>query len=382
MSHKFRLPYYFATSVRREIGELYVSTAIADLAIAVVLLFEPIFLYSVLHFTIGEVLLFMGAVYALYIVLIPFGAKIVSRFGYEHGIFFSIPFQILYWVFLFGSQTNIAWIYLAPLAFAIEKALFWPAFHADVARFARSEQRGREFSALYAIVNLVYILGPFLGGLLSEKFGVRVTFVVASAVYFCSFIPLFTTKEVFLPKLYQFRDTWAMYKTYPKKFLGYLGFGEELLVLTVWPIYIYVVVKDYKDIGVLAAVATLVATLLALYIGKISDKYSKRVLIRVGAFFYFLVWLARFIAGNFWSVFSVDALSRTSKDLVFIPLSTLTYERAEATHIMPYVVFFEQSLSVGKLLACVLGIAVFAATGSFFALFILAALFSILYGFI
>lgn len=379
MTTKFRLPYYFAASVKRQIAELYLSTAIADLAIAIVMLFEPIFLYSVLHFTVQEVLLFMAAVYACYVVLIPFGAKIANKLGYEHSIFFSIPFQILYWVLLFGSQENISYIYFAPLVFAIEKSLFWPAFHASVARFAQDKQRGREFSVLYAIMNVVYIAGPFLGGFLSERYGVRMTFVIASAIYFCSFMPLFSTKEVFISRPYLFRDTWNFYKMFPKKFLGYLGFGEELLVLTVWPIFLYTIVTDYQKTGILVTVATLVSSILALYIGKQSDRYSKRLLLRVGAFFYFLVWLARYVVNNFWSAFFVDTLSRTSKDMVFIPLSTLTYERAESTHIMPYVVFFEQSLSVGKILAALMGMAVFAITGSFWLLFVLAGLFSLLY---
>ncbi len=379
MTLKLRLPRYFAVAISQQIGELYASTAIADLAIALVLLFEPIFLYDVLGFSVIEVLLFFAAVYALYIVLIPFGAKIISRYGYDHGIFFSIPFQIIFWVLLFGAQDNFKLIYFAPLAFAIEKSLFWPSFHAIVARFARDGQRGREFSVLYAIVNLMQIGGPFVGGLLAEHYGLGATLIVASLIYSCSFIPLFLTREVFTPRIYKFRDTWQLYKTYPLKFIGYMGFGEELLALTIWPIFIYTVVSDYQDLGALVTVSTLVATILALYIGKVTDLHSKRLMIKIGSFFYGLVWLARLIVTTAFGVFAVDALSRTSKDLVFIPLSTVTYERAEASHILPYVVFFEQSLSIGKFLAAVVGIIVFALTGSFVALFIAAAVFSLLY---
>ncbi len=388
MTLKFRLPRYFAKAISEQIAELYASTAIADLALAIVLLFEPIFLFSVLHYTVQEVLLFMGAVYAFYIVLIPFGAKVAARFGYYHSIALSIPFQILYWVLLFGAQSHPMLIFFAPIAFAIEKSLFWPAFHASVSRFARDEQRGREFSAMYAIVNVAQAVGPFIGGFISERFGVQATFIVAILIYGCSCLPLFIRKEVFIPKPYDFRGTWEMYKMYPKKFLGYLGFGEELLVLTVWPIFIYVLIKDYQNTGALVTVSTLVATAMALYIGKISDSFNKRTLIKIGSFIYFLVWLARYAATNFWSVFAIDSLSRTSKDLVFIPLSTLTYERAEATHILHYSVFFEQSLAVGKLLAAIIGIGVFslaeqvAPSASFMALFLLAGGFSLLYMFI
>jgi len=379
MTTKFRLPHYFAYRVQTQISELYVSTAIADLAIALVLLFEPIFLYATLGFSVPQVLLFFAAVYAFYIVLIPFGAKIVSRFGYAHGIFFSIPFQILYWFLLFGAKDNFALIYFAPIAFAIEKSLFWPSFHAIVARFARDEQRGREFSMLYAIVNIMQAAGPFIGGLVAEKFGIRTAFIVAGGVYFCSFIPLFASKEVFTPKIYQWRDTWDLFATYPLKFLGYMGFGEELLVLTVWPIFIYLIIKDFKATGAIVTTSTFIATILLLYIGKMADQYRKRLMIKIGSFLYVLVWLARFIVATPFGAFVIDTLSRTSKDLVFVPMSTVTYERAEATHILPYIVFFEQSLSVGKFLAAVLGVIIFALTGSFFALFAAAAVFSLLY---
>lgn len=384
MTQKLRIPHYFGATLKREIVELYASMAIGDFAIAVVMLFEPIFLYSVLKFTVSEVLLFMGAVYALYIILIPLGAKIVSRYGYAKGILISIPFQIIYWTLLFGSEQFFFLIYFAPIAFAIEKSLFWPAFHACVARFAHKGQQGREFSVLHQIINISFVLGPYLGGLVSEHFGVRMTFVLASALYICCFVPfLFGSKEIFLPKFYAFRDTLRLYKQHPKKFLGYLGFGEELLVLTVWPIFIYIAVSNYEEAGLIATLAGLVAMIVGLYVGKISDRPGgKSLLLKAGSIFYFVTWVGRVVANTFFSIFAIDSASRISKEIVFIPLSAVTYERAENGKIMPYVVFFEQSLAIGKLLAVILGFIIFASTGSFLAVFILAGLFSLLYMFI
>jgi MFS family permease len=379
MNYKLRLPQYFSEKLRHEISELYASVAIADFALAVVSIFEPIFLYSVLHLSVPQILLLNGFTYFIYIFAIPFGARVASKYGYKHGILFSIPFQILFWVFLYAGQEHPALLLIGFFLYGIEKALYWPAFHASVARFASDQQRGREFSVLYAIVNVAGIAGPFIGGILSQYFGVRITFIIASAVYALSFVPLFATKEIFLPKLYEYKDTWELYKTYPSKFLGYVGFGEEMLLFNMWPIYIYVVVRGYEKIGALVTAATLIATVITLYIGKITDQYSKRVLIRIGALFYSLFWFFRISALSAISVFFADSFSRTSKDLVFIPLSTITYERAEATHILPYAVFFEQSLSIGKLIAAVLGALLFYFTGSFVVLFIVAGLFSLLY---
>lgn len=395
MQHSLRLPHYFSSKINKKIDELYVSTAISNFAQQVVMVFEPLFLYSVLGLSVPQVLYFFAAVYGAYILLLPFGGYVASRYGYAHAILFNIPFQILFWFFLFSAQDNIVFLYIAPFIFALQKAVYWPAFHASIARFADHGQLGREFSVLKALINLAAITGPVLGGLISERFGVRMLFVIASSLYTLSFIPLFIEQEKFIPKLYHFRETWKLFKTFPNKFLGYMGFGEELLVLTVWPIFIFMEVGNFAATGRLVTLSTLIATIIVLIIGRLTDSWKKQTLIRVGTAVYFLIWLSRFtlqfggvgtvLATSFAGIFVIDMLSRTVKDFIFVPLSALTYERAENTHIVPYAVFFEQSLAIGKLLACILGALIFtclstvSVTASFLGIFGLAAGFALLY---
>lgn len=379
MLFHLHLPHYFTSKIRPEIEHLYGAVAIGNLAQAIITLFEPIFLYHVIGLTIPEVLMFMAAVYAVYALIIPLGGKVSAKFGYAHAIFLSIPFQIFFWFLVLGSENRVTLLIPAVLCFAIQKALYWPALHASLSRFSKNKQRGREFSLMYAIMNLMQIIGPMLGGFLSAVFGIEAIFIIASIIYFCSAIPLFWSREVFVPKPYRYHETWKLFKKYPAKFLGYLGFGEELLVLTIWPIFIFLIVTNYQDTGALVTVATLVSTGLALYIGFYTDKHSKESLLKAGTLIYALTWLARVPVISPFAAFITDALSRTTKSLVFIPASTLTYERAEETHIMPYIVGFEQALSIGKLLAALIGILIFSFTGSFIALFILASIFSLFY---
>lgn len=382
MLFNIHLPHFFVNKVRREIEHLYASTAIGNLAQSMMVVFEPIFLYQALNFTIPQVLLFFAAVYFFFTLLIPLGGKIASRYGYAHAIFYSIPFQILFWFLLLGSEKNELFIYLAPLAFAIQKSLFWPAFHATMARFANGQQRGREFSIMYAIMNLVQIVGPMLGGYLTLIFGINALLVVASIVYLCSAIPLFWSKDVVVSRKYSFAQTWTLYKSYPKQFIGYFGFAEELLAMVVWPLFIFIIVKNYQDTGTLVTFATLIATALALYAGIYTDGHSKRFATKVGAGFTVLSWLARLPVAAPFAVFIADAISRTSKSLVMVPVSALIYERAESTHIIPYAVGFEQALSFAKMITALVAALVFVLTGSIVALFILGAIFSLLYLFV
>jgi len=218
-----------------------------------------------------------------------------------------------------------------------------------------------------------------LGGIISQYAGLPTAFFIASVIYCFSLLPLLGLKEVFVPKEYLFSQTLAMYRSFPKKFIAYLGFGEDLLVLTVWPIFIYIVVTDYKDTGMLAATASLFAVILALFLGQLSDQHTKHKLVKIGTFFNAVFWLARMAVGNFLGAFVMDTGSKASKETLFIPLSTITYMRAEQTHVVPYLVFFEQSLAIGKLSACLIGALLFSLTGSFMVLFLLGALYSLFY---
>ena len=375
----FHFPHYFAGKIRTEIEHLYSSVAIGNLAQAIIVIFEPIFLYTVVGLTITEILGFMAAVYALYAITIVAGGKFAAKFGYFRSILLSVPFQIVYWFLILGSENNIGLLVAAALAFALQKTFYWPALHASMAQYSDKQQTAREFSVMYAIMNLMQIVGPMIGGFLSVMLGINALFVIASFIYFCSVIPLFWSKEKISKKSYRFHDTLELYKKYPSRFVGFFGFGEELLVLTIWPIFIYIVLTNYQDIGTLVTLATLIATGLGLYIGFYTDKHSKGSLLKAGTLIYALTWLVRIPIISPFGTFIADALSRTTKTLVFIPTSALTYERAKKTSVIPYVIGFEQMLSLGKLLACVVGIMVFAATGSFVALFIVAAIFSLFY---
>jgi MFS family permease len=375
-------PSYFSKDVRKDVTELYRASAVSNFALALVGLFEPIFLYNVLHYTVPQVLLFTAIVYAVYIVGIPFGGKIASSYGYRHSIALSVPFQIFYWLALLASVQHPAGAYLAAAMYGVQKSFYWPGFHSVIARYAQSGQVGREFSAAYAINSLAQIGGPLLGGIVAQYAGIPTAFFIAAVIYCFSIIPLLNAKEVFTPKNYSFSQTLEMYRNYPKKFFAYLGFGEELLVLTIWPIFIFTVVKDYKDTGLLAAAASLLAALFALFLGQMADKHTKHVLVKIGTLFHSLFWVGRFFVGNFITAFAFDTASKTAKETLFIPLSTITYLRAEETHVVPYTVFFEQSLAIGKLSASLIGMLLFSLTGSFMVLFILGALFSLLYMYI
>lgn len=379
MFQRFIHPGYLSHRLSREIKEMYFSKSIADFAQAATMLFEPVYMVSVLGMTLRQVMVFFLAVYLFYWFLIPLGAKIAARKGYEHSIFYSTFFQVMYWAFLFGSSHTGFLIYFAPVMYAWQKSLFWPAFHSDMARFSNQDQRGRENSGLYALISLVYIIGPFMGGWVLQNLGFKALFGIVSVLTIGSVIPLFTTVEQFIPKPYLYKDSWELFKKYTSQAWAYVGYGEELVQLVVWPIFIYLTVPDFFKFGTIISASTLIATLVMLYVGVLTDLSGKRVLIRYFSILNGFFWVIRPFFPTLAGVMTANTLGTVTKNSLTIPVAAVTYDRANESHILPYCVFYEQALSLGKMAMCILiFVATFFSSG-FVAAFAFAALFSLLY---
>ena len=347
-------------SMKRQVKELFVSTTLVNFALAMVIIFEPIYLYKI-GYNLQHIMLFYLIVYLVYFFIIPFGGKFSRKFGYEIGLLVGTFLYIAFYVGLFFIDQFPMLFYIVPLVYALQKTFYWPAFHADFAHFADKKEEGREISAMNAASSLVYIIGPVLAGFIISQWGYGALFTVASIIFLASNIPTLITKEKFNPTYFSYRQS---YKNLIKKenrqsLFAYVGFGEELVVMVVWPVFISIVIADVFNLGLVVTLATLITTVVTLYVGKLSDSKDKRSILSWGSYIYSLGWFIRIFIGSTVSVFFVDTLSRFGKNIISIPLIALTYEKAKDVEegkkksIMSRIMFFEMSLVAGKLLTII-----------------------------
>lgn len=378
------LPHYFSKHPSRNLVELYWSVGIMAIANSAITIFEPIFLYT-LGYSVTRIILFYLIVYATCVFILPIFGRLVGRLGCEHSIFISQFFLIAYYLALFGISRFPGLFFVAPFIFAIQKSLYWPAYHADFALFSRDEQRGREIGTVETLNTILYIVGPFIGGAILQWTNFGVLFAVIAVLYILSAIPLLRIREAHEPFTFSysgaFKELWD--RPHRRNFLAYLGFGEELIVLMLWPIFIYIVVKDYLEIGALVAVATLVTGFLVLFIGRAVDKYRKERVLRFGSIMYSIVWLLRVAASQVWHILLLDTGSRISKETLIVPLVTTTYNNARKMGVLPYMVFYEQSLAVAKAVTAILLLIILQfVSNPWPPIFIVAAMFSLFYMFL
>lgn len=365
----------------RQMKGLVAATAVLDFAIASVSLFEPIYLHS-LGWPLAAIAGFYLGVYLLTFLLLPFGARVVGRLGFQHAMLFSSPFLIAYFLALYAIPRHPAFIALAIVTFAVQKTLYWPSFHAEMARFGRDDARGREISGLASVAAFAMILGPTFGGVLIGLYGFPVAFAVAGFLILASnlpliFIPEDRTRETFSAAA-AFRRAFS--KEHRPELVALTGYGEEFVVQVIWPIFLFVTLKGFASTGVVVSVSLLLTSLTTLFIGRLSDRQSRHAVLRTGAIFTSVSWLLRPFLGGAGGALAGDFLYRASRSLLGIPMMAVLYGRVSKGPFFERLIAMEMHIVLGKAAMMALGVVIgLLWPGAFLPFFILAALFSLLY---
>lgn len=374
--------HYFTQKLNPEVKEVYWQTLIANLALSLVFIFEPIYLYT-LGYSLIQILWFYVGVYVLYSLLIGFAAKITSKIGYKHSILISDIIYVVYWIVLYLIRFYPVLIFAALIFFALQKSFFWPAFDADVAISDKKNQRGREVGVLFSLIEGTFIISPLIGGFISAQWGFFVLFITASILMVSSAWPLFQTRDVYDRHEFKFKDVWKIFQKYPLNFFGYWGYAEDLMIMSLWPIFIFIIVPKVAAVGILTAIAMLIATMLMLYIGSRTDRDNKRELVQKASWFYALTWLARGFAVNLPLVIVFDVLTKLGKGLLNVPMVALTFEIAgskDPDFAIAYSVFYEFSLAIGKIVTALGAIAILYFTDSIYLVFGFVGVLTLFYG--
>jgi len=347
--------------MRRQVKELFIFNTLINFALALVTIFEPIYLHQI-GYDLNHLMLFYFLVYSLYFIIVPLGAKFANRFGYENGMFIGSILFIVFYISLFYIAKFPMLFYITPVIFAIQKMFYWPAYHANFAKFSDQEEEGKEISAMTVAASMVFIIGPVLAGFIIYQWGYETLFIIASFIFLSANIPTLITKEKFKPLGFSYRGAYKYLFSIKNRqsFLAYIGFGEELVAVIIWPVFISIVITNVFDLGLVVTLATFITTLAVFYIGKLTDSKNKRNILSLGSYIYALAWFFRIFIINTAGIFFVDTLSRLGKNIISVPLIAITYEKAkeretnEERAVMSRVLFFEMSLVIGKLIAMVI----------------------------
>ena len=389
MSHgHFRayVDHYFAPHPSREVKELFISRTIMDFAVGAATLFEPLFLYKI-GFTIPDILIFFGVMYIFYALLLPIGGRLCHRHGNEHTMLFSSPFLVIYYLALLATAYNRYYAVVAILALATQKILYWPGYHANFAAWSSRVEDGREVSNAAVLSGLANVLAPAFGGAIIMIFGYPTMLLTVALLILLSNLPLLSTPELLAPRPFSYWGAWRRLfaKENRQLLFSFFGFGEELIAMVAWPLYIATILTQAVTMGAVISLAKLADVLAVLYVGRVSDEEgeNKPAVVRSGALYTALSWLVRPVMVGGLGIFLIDSFYRIAREAVGVPLVAIAYEEAQDHVVMEKVVVMQMALALGKVVAAFAGAAVmFLWPGTWAALFMMGAAFTVFYSLI
>jgi MFS family permease len=372
---------FFSDHLKRQMRELYVSTAILNFGVSMVQIFEPIYLYTI-GFSLKQIIIFFVASYVVYFLVVPLGGKFARTHGYEHSLSLSTPFLIIYFISLFSIPRHPAFIVTAIFSLAIFKMFYWPGYRALLARYTDDHHAGRALSGLSVLSTVSAIVAPIAGGALLTVTSFPVLFITASAIILLSTIPLLRTPEVFEPHDLSYVDAYKRLfrPEFRRALFAHFGYGEEFIESFIFPIFILLIIPSYLGIGAVVTGATLVMLVVTIIIGRVTDEHHRHPILRTGVLFTVLAWAAKMVVSSAFGVLIAQSLYMGGRITIGIPFVTLASKRARKYSVMKSVVFYEMSITIGKILTGIVALVIlhFASPG-WWPIFAFGGLLTLLY---
>ncbi|MFH1462651.1 MAG: MFS transporter [bacterium] len=318
--------------MKREANQFFTGIAIRSLALGMILIFEPIYLYSFFDKSLPLTVLFFAITHGLFGLLVVFGGRIMAKIGLKHVILLSHVFFFGYYLCLFFLYQSFIFIPLAVVLKTIGMVLFWPAFHTDFIRFSEKGYQGRAVGKMNVAFSFPTIASPIIGGIILSAAGYPALFSAVLAVLFASSMPMFLSKETHVVYSDSFRGAWqrVFKKENQRTSLAFAADSMEYGVsIYLWPIFLFVLAINYTTMGGIVTLGLGAGVLFTLYMGRMSDTIGNRVwFLNIGSALTSMAWVIKYFVATAFDAFLAHIIYRICRDSASIPFQTFFYKKA------------------------------------------------------
>ena len=333
MASRYSPIYFFSYFFKKESNQFFTSIAIRYLAIGMVLIFEPIYIYHYFNSSIPLTVLFFAVIQGLCAIFLPFAGRIMSKLGFGKSILASHFFFFGYYLSLFYIYSSFFFIPLAIFFNVLGRIFFWPSFHTDFTRFSSEEKRGVEVSKKNLSMMIPAIIGPFIGGLIVAGYGYPTLFISTLLLLLASSIPLLISKEKH--EIYTDSYVGAWRRIFKKKnrqtTLALASVGVETSVnFYIWPIFMSVLSITYFSMGGITSFALFVSALFAYYMGRLVDLAKREKLLTIGSTLTSIAWILKYFVYNSFTAFLAQSIYKLFRTSAAIPFQAVFYQESSA----------------------------------------------------
>ncbi len=348
--------YFHRYFIKKESNQFFLSIFLRSLALGMVLIFEPIYLYFYFDKSLPLTLLFFALIHGLFALLAVFGAKLMAKIGFDWSMLISHFFYLTYYILLAFISFSSFFVFLAVIMKALGMTLFWPSYHTNFIRFSEEGHRGKEVGKIGVIGALPTILGPAIGGFILFSSNYSILFGFVLVVLLMSSIPLFLNREERETYTDGYQKAWK--RVFHKKNRKYtLAFAASSIEVGIdnylWPIFMAVLSISYISMGGIISFSFFVSALFMLYMGRVSDSKKRVKALDLGAILTSISWIIKYFVITPFSAFLAQSFYRLCRTTVGIPFQTLFYEKAarEGSEADEFIIYREIVINVTRFLS-------------------------------
>jgi len=325
-----------------ELSSVYIAMSLKTFAFSLIVLFIPIYLHN-LGYSFRAILTYFTLVYLLCSIGEYVAGLLVSKYGSRYVLAASFPLMAISFVFLLTLGTYHWPLWFLAFVAALPQTLFWVPYHDNFSKAKHKKTAGKEIGKLGILVAIFGALGPVIGGIVAEEFGMQATIAISTIILLTAIPPLFRGKEIVRKRPVNMRN-FSIRRNW-KDMIAYSGYGIEASAsMVLWPFFLFLIIGTYKGVGFVATFALLLTISVMIFVGRVTDKYEKKNILRAGGVLNFLIGFTRVVVSSVGGAYFVNTISAISQVFLHIPFISEYYLRADEEPRAEYIIGMEMTV--------------------------------------
>lgn len=192
-----------------------------------------------------------------------------------------------------------------------------------------------------------HFLGPLVGGIFLAIFDFKALFILVIILLFISVTPLFLSKDTHEPMYFSVDKIFTYSRI--REGLTFIGRGIETGVsLVIWPIFIFFsILNSFTALGLVATLSLFFSVISAALTGAFSNS-RRGLVLKVGALATSVIWILKTFVTTPLQVYVIDSFHGIVRAFVTVPLDALSYDKANRSGIVEYIIFRETFVEIGR----------------------------------
>jgi len=355
------------------ITAIYLNTTLRTLAISLVGIFIPVYIFMQTQRVFGEgIAIGLYGVIVYYLIyrlvvlflVIPV-SSIISKIGFRWSLLFS-ALLLAIMLFLFSLTTTYFWVLIvAAIVHGTQAAFYWLSYRSLFVKDGVLGRLGEEVSINAILSRVVAIGGPALGGIIIATWGFSYLFWIALVIVIFSGLPFFFMHyhKRNKPATVSSVINWLKVEKHRNEEISFIGRNIEGFVAAIfWPLFIFLIVGSYEKQGLVVSLGLVAGAIVILFAGRIFDKKYSFKVYRFGVIWVSIIYLVRIFVNSLGKLVMVQVAYDMASPFYWVTFDSLVYERAREENDQVLTFMVSRMIMVSIALFIVLGFAALIAT--------------------